>query len=418
MGYENINENVKIVDGGSLQSANGDIKLTINSEGDDQGFVVDGGQFSVGTADDGRESVFGEGDSYPVPIAFHCDIADTTGLTITGATDISEILQSDSDSTTGLFGGTTAGKYILVGSIHSYGGVKAKTDTGGTAEPDNVFAEYLQDNSPTWVDAKFMSTNSGFPYDSRANVLAAVAGSEQWRFGYDPQAGIPTWELVTLNINGVDYEYRWARFRIETAITSDPVMEQIKIHTNRYEINADGNTEYFGRARYARDLTMHWVNTIQLNGLSPANEDITFANGLVLDYTDNEFANNTTDGRGGYLILPSGIDTSIDVHIEFLWTPMSNGSGDVVYEILYYQAAVGDVISSANTPVTNQEIVTIDANSDNVLTKTIVTIPINELMEGEILAFGFKRLGSDASDTYTSAIAMINVRAIGYFWRP
>ena len=209
--------------------------------GDDKGVAVKGGQVSVGAPGEGQEMVVGEGDSYPVTIAFHCTEANTTGLTITGATDVTEILQSDESSTTGLFDGVTAGNYILVGAVERFAGVKAKIDTAGTIEPDNVCGEYLEDNSPTWTDSKYMATDSNFPYTQRGNTLASVIGSEQWRFGYDPTAGIPTWDTVTLNINGTDYTYRWARFRIETAITLDPIIQQIKLHTNRWECNADGS---------------------------------------------------------------------------------------------------------------------------------------------------------------------------------
>ncbi len=57
-------------------------------------------------------------------------------------------------------------------------------------------------------------------------------------------------------------------------------------------------------------------------------------------------------------------------------------------------------------------------SSINILQKTIVQFSVNNLKPGEILGIGFKRLGSDALDTYTGGVAVINLRTIGYFWRP
>ena len=386
--------------------------------GDDAGLQVINGQFTVGEPGDGKESVFGEGDSYPVTKAFHCTIGNTSGLTITSATDITDDLQSDSGSTVGLFGGVAAGDYILVGAANPYGGVKVKTATAGTVESDNILAEFLADNTPTWTYAPFMSCGADFPYTQRANIVSSVIGSEQWRFGFDPD-NLPTpWDVVTININGTDYSYKWARFRITATITLDPVIEQVKLHTNRFEINADGLTEYFGRSRYQKDLPMHWHLTEQLSGYSPANENIEFGSGLVLVYTDNEFIDNATDGRGGHLVIPSGLDTSIPLKFEILWQPLSNNSGGVRWSFETVQKVVGDLMDTSEIPVTVLVTETISSGEDNILKQTEVTFLANKLVPGDIIGFGLKRLGLDSADTYPDHIALINVRCVGYFWRP
>ncbi|MHC4213179.1 MAG: hypothetical protein ACYSWP_07410, partial [Planctomycetota bacterium] len=227
----------------------------VSTTGDDAGVNFEE-QLSIGRPGAGRELVVGEGDSYPVTKAWHVDVSGFSGLTVTGATDVTTILQSDNGSATGLFNGNTSGKCLLVMSDSGrYGGVKVKMNTAGTVEPASVLAEYLQDSSPTWIPSGFMATDAEFPYDQKGNVLASCSScSEQWRFSFDPDDLPPTWDEVTLNINGTNYTGRFARFCTVAPITLDPVLEQIKLHTNRWECNADGNTEYFGRARYPKDL--------------------------------------------------------------------------------------------------------------------------------------------------------------------
>ena len=284
---------------------------------------------------------------------------------------------------------------------------RLNTDTVANPGTGDVAREYWDGDS--WEAFTAMATNADAPYGSRADNIGTVTGSEQVRFGNcDDQ--------VKTTVNGVEKYY--IRFRITSAITSGPVIEQVKLHTNRFEVNADGFTEYFGDGVYSQDLVMHWHLTEQLVGFSPINENITFASGLTLAYSDNEFVSSATDGRGGYVVIPEGMDTSKDLEFEVLWTPLSNNSGDVVYQIDTYQTSVGDTLDSGNTAVSAQDTVTVASNSDNLLTKTVISLDVQNLVPGDILAIGFKRLGGDAGDTYPDNVAIVNIRCVGKFWKP
>ena len=264
-------------------------QLTVTGSGDDAGAAFIG-QVSVGAPGAGRELVVGEGDSYPVELAFHCTIANTTGFTITGATDVTSELASDSGSTVGMFGGATAGNYLLVGSDYPFGGTKTKIGTLGVIEPDNIQGEYLPSTSG-WSAVSYMVTDADFPYTQKGREISSCSScSEQWRFGFVP-GNVPTpWDKVTININGTDYTKYWGRFRIVTAITTDALLEQLKLHTNRWEANADGNTEYFGRARYPKTIPIRKSTNAEKN---PANENISIAPGITILRTDNEFASGS-----------------------------------------------------------------------------------------------------------------------------
>ena len=45
------------------------------------------------------------------------------------------------------------------------------------------------------------------------------------------------------------------RYRIVEALTTSPVFEQFKIHSNRTEINADGFMEYFREMQEPIDIS-------------------------------------------------------------------------------------------------------------------------------------------------------------------
>lgn len=375
--------------------------LTEETGSGDEGINCSG-EFHVGSPGNGKEAVFGEGDSHVNGLVVFSTEDDITFV------DYTEEASSGSGSTYPAFGGfLTVGAADYIGSDDMICGIKLKTASLVTPGTGSVIREYW--NGSAWVTFTAMATDADSPYEQRADDMGTVIGSEQVRFGScDDQ--------VLKTINGI--EKYWIRFRITSALTSSGTVEQIKLHTNRFEINADGFSEYFGNGIYEKDLPMHWHLTDQLVGFSPVNENITFANGLTLAYTDNEFTANAIDGRGGYLIIPIGIDTSKGITLEFLWTPLTNTAGNVVYQIDTYQTKVGEVLDSSNTVESMQGITAVALNSDNLLIKTTFSINVQNLFPGEVLALGFKRVGNDGSDTYTGSIAMVNIRAIGLFWHP
>lgn len=404
--------------------------LEVTHDGDDTGIVCTE-QWSVGKPGAGRESVFGEGDSYGVGLenttpdgtpvagsAWHFDYANLSGLTITGATDITTTLASDSGSTTGLFGGTAAGSAILVGSDYTFGGVKAKIDTLGVVDAGDVVAEYLASTSG-WVQASFMVTDANFPYEQKGNQIATCSScSEQWRFGFNPLIGLPVaWDKVTLNINGTDYTKYWAVFRVTDTITTDPIMEQVKLHTNRYEINDDGNTEYFGRGRYPKDIL---VTKETNNDKNPSNEDLDIAPGITEDRQDNEFQNNTQDGfilRG---TLTEGVDTSIPVQVIIDWMPLTNGSGDVELELEAVKTGVGFVYDGTATPVASTPVITSVNGQEHETIRSTFLVNVSTALPGDTFHGSVFRNATtgNADDTYQANIAVIGWRVVGYFWKP
>ncbi len=403
--------------------------IVVVDDGDDKGLICTE-QWSVGKPGDGKESVFGEGDSYGVgkedttpdgtPVAgsaWHCDISNTTGLTITSATDVTVVMASDSESTAPLFNGVGAGKYILVGSEYKFGGSKMKIDTVGVIEPDNVVGEYLA-TSAGWVNAPFMATDSDYPYTQHGNKLGTCAScSEQWRFGFNPLDVPVTWDKVTLNINGVDYTKYWARFRVTSDITTDPIMQQIKLHTNRFEINGDGNTEYFGRARYPKTIAVEKKTNALKN---PANENITIAVGITEVRADNEFQNGASDGLILSGLIPEGMDTSIPAQIVVDWYVKGAGAGDVELEFEAVSISKGAILDGSLVPSAAAPAVTSINNQDEELQQSTFLVPVSSAIPGDKFYGSLFRdaSGGNPDDTFSGNIVIAGYTVVGYFWKP
>lgn len=392
------------------------VQIEVTETGDDKG-VVFKEQLSVGQPQAGREAVVGEGDSYPITKAWHVDTANIVGLNVVSATDVTDIFQSDSASTAGLFGSNASGKTLLVmGENGNFGGVKVKMATAGTVEPANVLAEYLKDNTPSWSPVLYMATDAEFPYDQKANVIGSCSScSEQWRFSLDPDDLPTVWDEVTLNINGVDYTGHFARIRTIGAITLDPVIEQLKLHTNRWECNADGNTEYFGRARYPKDLTLRKYTNADK---TPSDENISVASGVTMLATDNEFLSTATDGNIYEFIVPNGLDTSIPITVEKRFYPNAATAGDIKYDCDVYKVKEGDTLDGTiAASATLSNLISVD-DQQNELIKTTFKFFIPDLVPGDMVVMSISRDGPDATDTFNASIVDVSGRAVGYFWRP
>ena len=388
--------------------------------GDDAGLICTG-QWSVGSPGDGKEAVFGEGDSYAIGTngsrAWHIDYGNISGMTVTGATEITTELGSETGSTTGLFGGTVIDSAILVVSDVPFGGTKSKMETGGTVEPGNVLAEYLQETS-LWTRAFYMVTDADAPYEQKGNLLGSCSSChEQWRFGFNPFVKPVPWDAVEFTVDGTPITGYWAIFRITSAITADPVMEQMKLHTNRFEVNADGFTEYFGVSRYSATIPV----TIEPNSDStPSDENIKISTGITIQRTKNEFRNTAKDGLIITGLFPEGVDTSIPIILIVDWYPTTDGVADVELELELIVATDEFVYDGNATPVEATPVVTsIDTNLEERQTSIFLVIAQTALPGDTIYGHLFRDAsGSRTNDDYTGNVIIAGANVIAHFWKP
>lgn len=392
----------------------------LNDGTDDDGLQVLLGQLSVGASGAGFESVFGEGDSVPVSIGFHYDATNQTGDTITGATDITEAIASDSDSIVPMFASNAVEQVIMIGEDFPPVGVKSKWDSLGSlaSEPSNIVGEYYN-NLSTWASSTYMVTNADFPYTKYSNRLASTT-NEQLRFGLSILNPNADFELKTLTINGVQYTKYWVRIRLTSTLTTMPELQQVKSHTNRTEINADGVVEFFGNAR---GITNIEVFEVANSASDPANQNITYFSGGLSGGTaklfDNEFVDTAVDSRMYLLKIANEVDTSTPavLSLPFYIDGNDGGNLDLYFEI---QPITQDFIynTAVNPDSTINILYPIAVNSEDERQVVRVEIPLDKIdptVGGVIVTFS--RDGNSASDTVSNHMIIAGSTADGRRWR-
>ena len=273
------------------------------------------GELTVGDVDLPSESAFGEGDSH------------TRGMTvftfdgIATYNDItSNVLLAGDGSTSAAFAGTGVGNILYVGgSKAKFPSVKIETSTGVTPAGSAGLLTFEYWNGVSWTETRLMSSDGNAPYIPRAQNVFDL-GPFQYRFG-----ALTGW---TANIvNGVNSF--WFRFRISSAgMTVIPVLDQVKLGTNRVEINKDGFTEYFGTAETIQRLPFD-INWFRPSNNSPSNADVYIQDTVSVGRTENSFLFGALDRSGFLTELPSTIDTSRDFGLRFRYMVTSSIAGNL-----------------------------------------------------------------------------------------
>lgn len=375
--------------------------------GDDYGLIMNG-QLAIGTKEQGHELIVGQGDSYPVEVAFHFN-----GSTYT---DITTELQSDNGSTVGVFGGTTAGNMLYIGSSVKFYGLKVKFVTAGIVEPSNIVAEYWDEDTTSWIQTNFMVTDSSYPYGQYGNEISSCGDncSEHWRFDFDPNLLAPFWDKNTVNV----VEKYWGRLRIVTDITLDPIIEQIKCHSSRWECNDNGSTEYFGYARYAKTLQAGLDKVISNSLSTPANQSVTYGPNLTMSYVNNKFAHTARDGFGMVQNIIEGVDTSIVLRLDVSYYVDGTQTGNIELQSDLYIIKNGFLYDGTDTPTNTSVVENITVASNKIRRTASMFIDIASLTNEDAIVLDIFRDGGVGNDTLATAIVVTNVRLTGYTWKP
>ncbi len=312
-------------------------QTAVTESGDDKGIIFTE-QISVGTEDNPKESCFGSGDSIPVAKAYQYTTDDETGIIITGATDVTETLQSDSASTVNLVESNVAGQSLLFrNNGKQFSGVKMKYDDIGSVVGGSFVIEHLN-SSQMWEDTGFMVTESNYPLEKKNWLLSSFPSEHVRTSDSLLTPGHPDFTLETLNINGVDEDGFWMRIRLVTPVVTMPILQQLKTHTDRSEFNGDGSHEQFGFGRGKKHLAME----VYANGLNdPDDEKVVYytggLNGASAKMKDNKFKNGKIDSRVYIIKLDDDVDTSTPILMSIPWYVKGTATGDVEFTIEYIQ---------------------------------------------------------------------------------
>jgi hypothetical protein len=220
-------------------------------------------------------------------------------------------------------------------------------------------------------------------------------------------------------------EYYWVRFRINSTVTTSPVIDQIKIHSNRTEINSDGWIEYFGKARPID--TLPWdAGLLEAAAASPSNQDLFLSDNLDVGRVENLFANGATDRIGFLSPLPLSIDTSSP--IKFSWSVKTDDAtaGDIDWVIRWGYVTDGGAIysSQAAAPTTgpNEQSISISEaapTTANTLMWYTVDLDISTMVSRREGGFGdtiFVSLQRTSGDTHAGDVGLVAISANYVKW--
>jgi hypothetical protein len=383
-------------------------------------------ELQVGSPEIGRETVLGEGDSYTRDMVVY-----TFNPIGSVYTNVSTAAASASGSTF-TFPDVAVNNAIYVGSNindemtsakKQFLGIKASIDTAVVLGAGAIIAEYWDGTAGggSWVEFDHMSAGSNAPYTHYADAIFERTGSEQIRFDNLTDTTRFDWAVSDDPSFGTDLF--WVRFKVITAaITTAPIFEQFKVHSNRTEINADGFLEHMGLAR--KEEIIHAINlnnTTPVVGKSPGNAILDFSTTINFNQTGNLFANNASDGFGQAFGVPEGLDTSLPLIYIVRWAPTSNAaSGVVALDLSVGQAQIGTVLDGTNAETTFTELTTTTLNTANQIYEDRFVFSISESLPEEGVFFVLQRQASGGTgptgDTYGGNIKIVNTELFGQFW--
>jgi len=264
-----------------------------------------------------------------------------------------------------------------------------------------------------------MATNANAPYEQYGLPIANFdSTSEHIRYGIDPLSGGggDTWVKVPLTVNGVTETKYWGRFMIDTAITTDPILEQVKLHTSRTEINGDGQVEFFDNARKPFRMSFHDRPNADS---TPIDENIPVASGITVQATNNEFANGKEDAIIIAGKIPVGTDTSISLVLDVDWYINSTATGDVELEIDVVKVINGFIFDgTAAISETVSDIQTSDGTANKRHISQFV-FDISDVLVGDSVIINLKRdaTAGNVHDSVAGNVVIAGFNVTGHRWR-
>ncbi len=377
----------------------------------------------VGIPEQGYETALGEGDSTSRGnLVYTFDGADYTNETVAA--------QSISGSTFTFPTTVNSGMYLSWDLLQNaefkkFYGLKIKID-GATSIGAGAFVwEYW--NGSIWTPVNSMITDSSVPYGSYADDWDTLIGDFQIRFNSQMSGLVPpfnedgVWTKNDPPATGTDRF--WVRLRITSAITTSPIIQHVKLHTNRAEINADGWTEFFGTARPADlfPIDFGMSTAVTESGQQPEDVDLFVSDSLYLTRLGNGFRDNRIDLTSFNLQLPSDLDTSTKLLFIVKYVVDGAVAGNINWDINWSIVSPGgpvyDNVGDAPIAGPNEQILNlVDAIPTNgedverILAFTLDVsngIPFRSDGSADDLWITIRRDG--VSDTYSGRVSIINM---------
>ncbi len=369
---------------------------------------------------------FNTGDTFPKNVSITVSTGDTNyssiWLTVQNSITIGTTAFSLNPNTSPAFPLTPANNdafYVGSNFLIQFPGIKITMTNeivlSSGVITDAIAWEYF--NGVSWVELPLMSTASNSPYQAYANntfsvdnPIVGVDLSYQYRFGNITSS----WATTTVN-SVLAY---WVRARVIDAsiISTVPIIQQIKLHTNRTEINKDGFMEYFGEGRTRKKISID-TRSMTLTGVgNPNNQNliaaIDGADEVRLNIRDNVFTSGADLGLGHLFVLPTNIDTSFTMRMTVYFIQTAAGAGDVAFKVNYVLTDDNSIIDPSGTPNTQLKttdiVLTTVTGTAGQQQRGVLELDVSNYIAGQnVFWFNFFRFGSDVGDTYASNINVI-----------
>lgn len=293
------------------------------------------GELHVGTPARPAESAFGEGDSY------------TTGMLVYTETDggvfVDESAAAASASgSTVTYPDVTVNSAIYIASslsnminVIAHYGIKTIIDTIAVFGSGNIILEYW--NGSSWIEENAMEVDAGGSYWPHAKNYFQEGGPKHIR--YNPKLAIDNWTKNDPIVPALGTDYFWIRFRIESEVTTVPIFEQIKLHANTFEPNADGWIEYRGKARPIGQLPFAIGEDKALEG-NLGNQTLYINENIGAGLNQNSF-NGINDKIGRFFFVPLELDTSAPIELKIAGRP--SGTGTIQFTVRWDSKTQGEI---------------------------------------------------------------------------
>jgi hypothetical protein len=395
----------KISTSPTYRSDNSDFVITMQDiVEDDEAFKITG-ELNVGAAEQGLESVFGEGDSYTRGMK----VVTSDGTGTGNLTDVSAAAQSASASTFS-FQGVTAGHCIYIGSelesatdLLKHWGIKSKQTTAAVEVTPKSFVFEVW-NGASWTAIGVLATHSSLFYRYANELFIRANLSEHIRYGIN---GSATWAKTTIDGSNLF----WSRIRIATTITTAPVFQQFKLHTSRAELNTDGTQTFHGSARYLGSVNSS-ANSGESGGVVGSSVPVG-SGGLPTGWNHigrNQLLNSNGTAAYYQFSLPEGIDTSFGITLKLYAVVQSAGAvgnSTLICSAIPIEMAgnleadpTGGTVPVART-LANTELTTAKAG----VADTDTSLDSNVANKGQLVTFG----PYDVSDYYADDMLLIRL---------
>lgn len=414
---------------GYLETATVVLSFQDDKEGDEAFRIV--GELSTGTPERGSEAVFGQGDSYTRGMV----VLNYTGAT--GATDgtfnadVSAAAASATGSTFGFPSGVSGDAIVWGSSLEDsadtlkYWGLKMKQTTAMSS--DGVVIWEIWDGA-TWAEINVLDVESVELYRYANDVFRRANSSEQIRYGITSDT---TWASKTLNGDNLF----WARVRITSSPTTAPVFEQSKLHTSRFEANADGTTEFFGTARFRDTLTVSGNAFGESGGITALT--VAVGSGGIPTGWNQQNKNSLLNGNGDAIMtqytLERGVDTGHPLFLILTYiSSASSANTNMIGSLIPMEVSgvlvadpAGGVVPTART-VANTETLTAKAAQTDTVNGIATTagklhkitfgpFDISDYYEGDIVIV---RIELDDDGAGNTNIGIFTLELNGVEWTP